>query len=157
MGTTGDNMDQQHPPAQPHQEDPEAERSLLAELLESSRLYQTGEDYLELLDFTSRLRNFAPFNAMLLQVQKPGLTYATSAWDWRMLWAVRRSDAKKSRSDYQIWINSEHAPNVWTSMSCSRSPGKWRPPWASPPIPCSSRGPSGVRAHPRRPSTHPNT
>jgi hypothetical protein len=42
-------------------------------------------------------------------------------------------------------------------MSCSRSPGKWRPPWASPPIPCSSRGPSGVRAHPRRPSTHPNT
>jgi len=44
MGTTGDNMDQQHPPAQPHQEDPEAERSLHAELLESSRLYHTGED-----------------------------------------------------------------------------------------------------------------
>ncbi len=81
MGTTGDNMDQQHPPVQPHQEDPKAERSLLAELLESSRLYHTGEDYLELLDFTSRLRNFAPFNAMLLQVQKPGLTYAASAWD----------------------------------------------------------------------------
>ena len=193
MGTTGDNMDQQHPPAQPHQEDPEAERSLLAELLESSRLYHTGEDYLELLDFTSRLRNFAPFNAMLLQVQKPGLTYAASAWDWQMrfnrttkegarpllilwpfgpvalvydvldtqgddlpvkvaetfhatgpvtrttfanccielaksgihvklvpsgdanagkIWAVRRSDAKKSRPDYQIRINSEHAPNV---------------------------------------------
>ena len=64
MGTTGDNMDQQHPPAQPHQEDPEAERSLLAELLESSRLYHTGEDYLDLLDFTSHLRNFAPFNAV---------------------------------------------------------------------------------------------
>ena len=29
-----------------------------------------------------RLRNFAPFNAMLLQVQKPGLTYAASAADW---------------------------------------------------------------------------
>ena len=30
----------------------------------------------------ARLRNFAPFNAMLLQVQKPGLTYAASAYDW---------------------------------------------------------------------------
>ena len=50
-------MDQQHLPAQPHQGCPEAERSLLAELLESSRLYHTGEDYLELLDFTSRLRH----------------------------------------------------------------------------------------------------
>lgn len=29
-----------------------------------------------------RLRNFAPFNAMLLNIQKPGLTYAASARDW---------------------------------------------------------------------------
>ena len=29
-----------------------------------------------------RLRNFAPFNAMLLLVQKPGLSYAASARDW---------------------------------------------------------------------------
>lgn len=59
------------------------ERSLLATLLEDSRLYHTGTDYLELLEFVSRLRNFAPFNAMLLRIQKPGLTYAASAWDWR--------------------------------------------------------------------------
>ena len=72
-------------PAQDHLDlgEPEVERSLLAELLESSRLYHTSKDYLELLNFVSRLRNFAPFNAMLLQVQKPGLTYAASAWDWR--------------------------------------------------------------------------
>ena len=31
-----------------------------------------------------RLRNFAPFNAMLLQMQKSGLSYAASAHDWRM-------------------------------------------------------------------------
>lgn len=60
-----------------------AERSLLADLLESSRLYHSSKDYFDLLDFVSRLRNFAPFNAMLLQVQKPGLTYAASAWDWK--------------------------------------------------------------------------
>jgi hypothetical protein len=61
----------------------QAERSLLAALLEDSRLYHSGKDYLDLLEFVSRLRNFAPFNAMLLRIQKPGLTYAASAWDWR--------------------------------------------------------------------------
>lgn len=58
-------------------------RSLLDQLLEDSRLYKTSLNYKELLDFVSRLRNFAPFNAMLLQVQKPGLSYAASARDWR--------------------------------------------------------------------------
>ncbi len=61
----------------------EAARSLLDQLLEESRLYKTSKDYFELLEFTKRLRNFAPFNAMLLHVQKPGLTYAASAYDWK--------------------------------------------------------------------------
>ena len=61
----------------------EAERSMLAELLERSRLYRTTEDYLELMRFVARLRNFAPFNAMLLQIQRPGLIYAASEYDWR--------------------------------------------------------------------------
>jgi hypothetical protein len=60
-----------------------AARSLLDQLLTDSRLYTQTKDYKELLDFVVRLRNFAPFNAMLLQVQKPGLTYAASADDWR--------------------------------------------------------------------------
>lgn len=58
-------------------------RSLLDQLLEESRLYKSGTDYKQLLDFVVRLRNFAPFNAMLLQIQKPGLVYAASARDWR--------------------------------------------------------------------------
>ena len=61
----------------------EAARSLLDQLLTDSRLYTQTKDYKELLDFVVRLRNFAPFNAMLLQVQKPGLSYAASARDWR--------------------------------------------------------------------------
>src|SRR2546422_3049424 len=60
-----------------------AARSLLDQLLADSRLYTQSKDYKELLDFVVRLRNFAPFNAMLLQVQKPGLSYAASARDWR--------------------------------------------------------------------------
>jgi len=60
----------------------EAARSLLDQLLRDSRLYTQSKDYKELLDFVVRLRNFAPFNAMLLQMQKPGLSYAASARDW---------------------------------------------------------------------------
>lgn len=61
----------------------EAVRSLLDQLLEDSRLYKSSKAYKDLLEFVVRLRNFAPFNAMLLQVQKPGMRYAASARDWR--------------------------------------------------------------------------
>lgn len=57
-------------------------RNLLDHLLTDSRLYRQSKDYKQLLDFVVRLRNFAPFNAMLLQIQKPGLSYAASASDW---------------------------------------------------------------------------
>ena len=60
----------------------EAARTLLDQLLADSRLYRTGKDYRALLHFVIRLRIFAPFNAMLLQVQKPGLLYAASRVDW---------------------------------------------------------------------------
>ena len=61
----------------------EAARSLLDQLLTDSRLYTQSKDYKDLLEFVVRLRNFSPFNAMLLQVQKPGLRFAASAYDWR--------------------------------------------------------------------------
>jgi len=75
--------DETAPPAnQTVPTDEALERSLLADLLESSKLYHTSKDYLELMAFVSRLRNFAPFNAMLLHIQKPGLAYVASAYDW---------------------------------------------------------------------------
>lgn len=61
----------------------EVARSLLDQLFSDSKLYTQSKDYLALLEFVVRLRNVAPFNAMLLQVQKPGLSYAASARDWR--------------------------------------------------------------------------
>jgi hypothetical protein len=63
--------------------DTEEARSLLDQLLTDWRLHTQSEDYKDLLDFVIRFRNFAPFNAMLLQIQKPGLCYAASAPDWR--------------------------------------------------------------------------
>lgn len=58
-------------------------RSLLDELLQKSKLYHHSTGYKALLDFVVRLRNFAPFNAMLLQLQKPGLRFAASEYDWK--------------------------------------------------------------------------
>jgi hypothetical protein len=60
-------------------------RGILDTLLTSSRLYHKSADYKKLLDLVARLRKFAPFNAMLLQVQKPGLTYAATLADWAKL------------------------------------------------------------------------
>ncbi len=68
---------------QPDLFETDSARSLLEKLLVDSRLYTQSKDYKDLLDFVVRLRNFAPFNGMLLQVQKPGMSYAASARDWR--------------------------------------------------------------------------
>lgn len=57
-------------------------RNLLDQLLVDSRLYKSSREFKELLEFVVRMRNMAPFNAMLLQIQKPGLNYAASAHDW---------------------------------------------------------------------------
>ncbi|MDD2660198.1 MAG: hypothetical protein PHY54_11070 [Methylococcales bacterium] len=58
------------------------ERSLLAQLLDESKLYKEGKSFKELLDFINKLSNFAPFNVFLLHIQKPGLRFAASKHDW---------------------------------------------------------------------------
>ncbi|TVR06595.1 MAG: ImmA/IrrE family metallo-endopeptidase [Salinarimonadaceae bacterium] len=60
----------------------DTERALIDQLVAATRLYDTGQSVRELTDFIVRLRAFAPFNAMLLHIQKPGLTHAASAKDW---------------------------------------------------------------------------
>ncbi len=47
-------------------------RRLLDQLLEDSRLYSQSKDYMNLLETITSLQEFAPFNAMLLQIQKSG-------------------------------------------------------------------------------------
>ena len=82
-------------PAQQQMFETEEARSLLDQLLADSRLYTRSADYKALLDFVVRLRNFALFNAMLLQVQKPGLTYAASAYDWRERFGRRPTEGAR--------------------------------------------------------------
>jgi hypothetical protein len=70
-------------PPVPADRSDETAMSLLTQLLYDTCLYRDSEDYLALLDFSTRMRNFAPFNAMLLNIQKPGLLYAASQYDWQ--------------------------------------------------------------------------
>ena len=57
-------------------------RALIDQLIAATRLYNSSAAIQELFDFTVRFRAFAPFNAMLLHIQKPGLTHAATARDW---------------------------------------------------------------------------
>lgn len=65
-----------------HDDAQTVERGLLDHLLEEARLYHDSASYKALLSLVVKLRNVAPFNAMILQIQKPGLTYVASAYDW---------------------------------------------------------------------------
>jgi IrrE N-terminal-like domain len=69
----------------PVTDDVDQGRNLLQSLLDGSRLYRSSRNYKALLEFVTRLRNIAPFNAMLLQIQKPGMQFAASADDWATL------------------------------------------------------------------------
>ncbi|SFQ06875.1 ImmA/IrrE family metallo-endopeptidase [Tranquillimonas alkanivorans] len=61
----------------------ETSRALIDQLIAETQLYSSSDALKELFAFTARLRNMAPFNAMILHVQKPGLSYAMTAKDWR--------------------------------------------------------------------------
>ncbi len=70
----------------------ERERALLDQLIAETKLYNTSKAVQELFDFINRLREFGPFNVMLLHIQKPGFTHAATAQDWRERFAVNRRE-----------------------------------------------------------------
>jgi hypothetical protein len=57
-------------------------RHALDELFSLARQYRSSQAYLELLQFVGRFRFYAPFNAMLVHIQKPGTTYVAPAHRW---------------------------------------------------------------------------
>lgn len=60
----------------------EAAKSAVNELIESALAYHTPERLGELMEFTSRMPRYAPYNAMLLHVQHPKARYIASAKEW---------------------------------------------------------------------------
>ncbi len=63
----------------------DGESALLDQLLRDAKLYRTSTAYKDLLDFAARMPHLAPYNAMLLQIQKPGLSHAAHATEWHRL------------------------------------------------------------------------
>lgn len=72
-----------HPIEQSDTVEENGARSLLDHLLEDARLYKSSQGYMDLLGFVAQMRNFAPFNALMLQIQKPGVQFVASKHDWR--------------------------------------------------------------------------
>ena len=55
----------------------------LDELFNEVGVYSKGEDLKDLLDFIKCFPKIAPFNSMLLHIQKPGCKYVASVSDWK--------------------------------------------------------------------------
>ena len=54
----------------------------LDKLFEEVGIYSNSSDYQELLDFIKKFPGMAPYNAMLVHVQKPGSQFVANARDW---------------------------------------------------------------------------
>jgi hypothetical protein len=57
-------------------------RQSLDELFSLARRYRSSAAYYELIRFISRFRSYAPFNAMLVHIQKPGAVYVAPPHRW---------------------------------------------------------------------------
>jgi len=57
-------------------------KSELDLLFESVHNYRTSKHYKELLDFCRRFRYLAPFNAMMVQIQRPGANMVLTSSQW---------------------------------------------------------------------------
>src|SRR3954452_24027255 len=60
----------------------ETSRKALDELISRALAYRTGPELRALFDFMRRFRHIAPYNAMLLHVQNPGIGYALQPHFW---------------------------------------------------------------------------
>lgn len=69
-------------------------RQLLDELISRSLAYRNSQELKELLDFTCKFPHIAPYNAMLLHVQNPGIQYALRAGEWAR-WGRRVKPASR--------------------------------------------------------------
>ena len=62
--------------------DQETARKALDDLISRALAYRTGPELKALFDFMKRFPHLAPYNAMLLHVQNPGIGYALQARFW---------------------------------------------------------------------------
>mgnify|MGYP001164815716 CR=1 FL=1 len=61
----------------------------LDKLFEDVGTYRKSAEYRNLLDFIKRFPKMAPYNAMLVHIQKPGSQFVASAHDWKVKYGRR--------------------------------------------------------------------
>ncbi|BBO34799.1 ImmA/IrrE family metallo-endopeptidase [Lacipirellula parvula] len=61
----------------------DAGKRALDDLFSNASKYRTTQSYRELMAFIAKFRKYAPFNAMLVHVQKPGARFVLPAHQWR--------------------------------------------------------------------------
>jgi hypothetical protein len=57
-------------------------KSTIDDLVRSSALYRTSEAFTEAVEFCAKFRDYAPFNNMLVRLQRPGCCFYATAKDW---------------------------------------------------------------------------
>lgn len=57
--------------------------STIDSLLRASRTYRKSTDFLEMIEFMGRFRDYAPYNNMLVRIQNPTCSFYPTANDWR--------------------------------------------------------------------------
>lgn len=67
----------------PPQKNKKPDTTPLDALFQEVGTYRQSAEYKQLLEFIAKLGNLAPFNAMLVHMQKPGVKYVATAPDWR--------------------------------------------------------------------------
>lgn len=69
--------------------------SSIDELFRRSRLLRSSKKFYDLLNFIKKLRNYSPFNNMLVYLQNPNVTYyATASHWWKAFQRNVKSDAR---------------------------------------------------------------
>lgn len=58
------------------------EENTLDELFARSSIYRSSTKFIEMVDFVSRFREYAPFNNMMVYLQRPTATYWATASHW---------------------------------------------------------------------------
>ncbi|PIE22907.1 MAG: hypothetical protein CSA62_10035 [Planctomycetota bacterium] len=55
----------------------------LEELFQVAGLFKRRSEYAALIEFAAKCKSYAPYNAMLVRIQKPGAVFVATAEEWR--------------------------------------------------------------------------
>ncbi|MET9878914.1 RNA-directed DNA polymerase [Actinacidiphila glaucinigra] len=58
-------------------------KASIDDLVRGAQRYRSSSDYLQMLEFVGRFKRYAPFNAMVVHIQKPGARYVLSSSEWK--------------------------------------------------------------------------